>query len=130
MLVIVVECQSRWQVINRGPKIRGSWLREEDAILVDLIKKGFKFWKEIADKMPGRTSKQCRERWQQNLQPSLSRTPFTPEEDAKIVSLHNEMGNKWAYIGRELTGRSVRLNRYTTTKSTNILSFSCCRVNK
>jgi hypothetical protein len=106
----IAECQSRWQVLSRGTKIRGSWLKEEDFRLEELVKKGFKFWREIASHMPGRSSKQCRERWQQNLQPSLLRTPYTAEEDEKIIKLQSELGNKWADIGRQITGRSVSIN--------------------
>ena len=92
IIQFLVEAQNRWQVISRSPKIRGSWMKEEDLLLEELVKKGFKFWREISSQMPGRTPKQCRERWQQNLQPSLSKAPFTPQEDEKIIHLSSIFG--------------------------------------
>lgn len=76
-------------------------------MLEDLVSQGFKFWKEISSKISGRSAKQCRERWQQNLQPTLRRTAFTVAEDAMILQMQRDVGNKWTVIGKQLTGRSV-----------------------
>ena len=54
----------------------------------------------------GRIGKQCRERWVNHLDPTLKRTPFSPEEDDMLLNLHKELGNKWAVIARHLPGRS------------------------
>lgn len=91
---MLVQCQDRWRLItvDRGLKIKGVWTKEEDFTLETLVNKGFRFWKEISSHIPGRTPKQCRERWQQNLHPSLIRTPFTPEEDDRLLKLHSKLG--------------------------------------
>jgi hypothetical protein len=68
---------------------------------------------------PGRTSKQCRERWNNYLDPTLVHTAFTEEEDKLILSLHQEYGSKWAMISRQLSGRtenSVKLRFHTLQK--------------
>ena len=53
-----------------------------------------------------RSPKQCRERFHQNLKPSLNHDPITPEEGAVIEKLVGEMGKRWAEIARRLRGRS------------------------
>ncbi len=58
----------------------------------------------------GRNSKQCRERWINYLDPKNLRTRFTPEEDEKLLALHQQYGNRWAQISRMLVGRSVSLH--------------------
>lgn len=59
--------------------------------------------------MPGRNSKQCRERWINYLDPKNLRTRFSQEEDEKLLSLHAQLGNRWAQISRQLPGRSVSM---------------------
>ena len=63
-------------------------------------------WVQISKFLGTRTPKQCRERYHQNLKPSLNRTPITPEEGAYIEQLVSKYGKKWAEIARQLNGRS------------------------
>lgn len=86
---------------------KGSWTKEED----ELLKKfggiaTTKNWTEIAEKIPGRTAKQCRERWCFNLDPSINKEPWSPEEDLLLISKQEEFGNKWAQIAQLLPGRT------------------------
>lgn len=63
-------------------------------------------WVRIAQALGTRTPKQCRERFHQNLKPSLNHEPITPEEGAQIEKLVNDIGKRWAEIARRLHGRS------------------------
>ena len=63
-------------------------------------------WVHIASTLGTRTAKQCRERFHQNLKPSLNLTPITPEEGEKIEELVKELGHRWAEIARRLNNRS------------------------
>ena len=54
---------------NSGQTKR-KWSRDEDDNLYDLvITYGANSWSNISSKLPGRNSKQCRERWNQQLNP-------------------------------------------------------------
>lgn len=63
-------------------------------------------WVRIAQTLGSRTPKQCRERYHQNLKPSLNHNPITPEEGLLIERLVHELGKRWAEIARQLDGRS------------------------
>jgi Myb-like DNA-binding protein FlbD len=63
-------------------------------------------WVRISQAIATRSPKQCRERYHQNLKPSLNHSPITPEEGEQIEKMVNEMGKRWAEIARRLCGRS------------------------
>eukprot|EP00924_Labyrinthula_sp_SR-Ha-C_P016848 snap_masked-scaffold_6-processed-gene-16.55-mRNA-1 protein AED:0.23 eAED:0.23 QI:0/-1/0/1/-1/1/1/0/383 len=86
---------------------KGTWSPGEDALLRSLIKSNpKKNWSEIANKVPGRSAKQCRERWSYNLDPSINKEPWTLEEDRTIIKMQAELGNRWAHIANMLTQRT------------------------
>ena len=49
------------------------------------------------------SSKQCRERWVEYLNPDISRAAFSEEEDAALLELQREFGNHWKVL-RESCG--------------------------
>jgi len=75
---------------------------------------GTKNWTAVATFVPGRSPKQCRERWTGQLDPSLNRDSWDQSEDSKLFELHNHLGNAWAKISSFLPGRSANSvkNRY------------------
>ena len=86
---------------------RGPWSQAEDAYLVRLVHtQGALNWVRIAQLIGSRSPKQCRERYHQNLKPSLNHEPISPEEGLQIERLVGEMGKRWAEIARRLHGRS------------------------
>lgn len=63
-------------------------------------------WVLIAENIPGRSVKQCRERWCSNLDPAINKGVWTAEEDATLLSTQSTKGNCWAHIARLLPGRT------------------------
>ncbi|CAL3964906.1 unnamed protein product [Diplocarpon coronariae] len=86
---------------------RGPWSSAEDAYLCQLVHtQGALNWVRIAQLIGSRSPKQCRERYHQNLKPSLNHEPISPEEGLQIERMVAEIGKRWAEIARRLHGRS------------------------
>ena len=86
---------------------RGPWLPEEDGTLLQLVRsQGPNNWVRISLHMQHRSPKQCRERFHQNLKPSLNHEPISAQEGEVIEQLVREMGKRWAEIARRLGNRS------------------------
>ncbi|KAI5458370.1 Homeodomain-like protein [Mariannaea sp. PMI_226] len=86
---------------------RGPWSNQEDIYLMQLVQQhGPLNWVRIAQTLGSRTPKQCRERYHQNLKPTLNHDPITPEEGVQIERMVQQFGKRWAEIARQLHGRS------------------------
>ena len=70
---------------------------EEDSLLV-LYKQSGGNWAEVAEHIPGRTAKQCRERWCNHINPDIRKGDWSVVEDNIIVSLQKQWGNRWSAI--------------------------------
>jgi len=100
------QCLQRWEKVLKPGLRKGQWTVEEDEKLVHLITLGFRSWSALANSMGSRSSKQCRERWVHHLDPGVRKNQFSQEEDAVILRVQEELGNKWAHIARLLPGRT------------------------
>mmetsp|Transcript_23229 Transcript_23229/g.40994 ORF Transcript_23229/g.40994 Transcript_23229/m.40994 type:complete len:828 (+) Transcript_23229:960-3443(+) len=101
------DCKDRWEQLTKAPYKKGTWTSEEDARLRRLIENVEKRnWGEVASLIPGRSAKQCRERWCYNLDPTINKTPWKPEEDSILMKSQLDLGNKWAKIASMLPGRT------------------------
>ncbi|KAI0425211.1 Homeodomain-like protein [Xylaria sp. FL1042] len=86
---------------------RGPWSQREDAALIRLVQQqGPLNWVKISDTLVSRSPKQCRERYHQNLKPSLNHEPISAEEGQLIEKLVGDLGKRWAEIARRLNNRS------------------------
>jgi hypothetical protein len=81
-------------------------LDEDNRLRALVAQMGKSRWDYIAQQMPGRTARQCRDRYKNYLLANLAVTPWTPEEDALLRRKYAELGPKWAEIAKTLGGRS------------------------
>ncbi|KAH9942556.1 Homeodomain-like protein [Amylocystis lapponica] len=97
------QCQSRY-TRSLDPNIkRGSWTAEEDDQLRRAVAVFGHSWIEVATYVPGRNNEQCRDRYQDNLAPSVSRGKWTEDQDkALLQAIEKAGGLKWKEISRIL----------------------------
>jgi hypothetical protein len=63
-------------------------------------------WSKIGANFATRTGKNCRERWLNQLDPSIRRDPWTEAEEDILHKMQAQFGNKWAEISKFLPGRT------------------------
>ena len=103
---------------------RSNWSSYEDEILAQVTQTlGLSDWSQITDyfnarmrmivkaeecgsQPPRRSIRQCRERYTNQLDPSLNKCPWTHAEDEKLLMLQKQMGNKWSEISKVFHGRT------------------------
>jgi myb proto-oncogene protein len=112
-----VQCRNRW-VLTLDPVTRalepangkkGQWTPKEDAKLSEAINKHGKEWVTVVAMVPGRTIRQCRQRWTNTLDPANGKNTagkWTPEEDAMLTEAVEKHGKEWVPVAAMVTGRT------------------------
>ncbi|KAJ0263632.1 Transcription factor MYB98 [Hirschfeldia incana] len=108
--------------------VKGQWTAEEDRMVIQLVDKyGLRKWSHIAQVLPGRIGKQCRERWHNHLRPDIRKETWSEEEDRVLIEFHKEIGNKWAEIAKRIPGRTENSikNHWNATKRRQFSKRNC-----
>ena len=86
---------------------KNKFTSQEDRDLLALVEQhGTKQWDRIADSLPGRSARQCRDRWKNYLAPNVNQMPWTREEDQRLLQLYQLVGPRWSKIGATFPGRT------------------------
>eukprot|EP01043_Picozoa_sp_COSAG02_P041475 COSAG02_NODE_3442_length_6731_cov_1.831273_2_plen_712_part_00 len=98
-----IQCLHRWRKVLNPEVVKGNWTSEEDDNIRRLVKEmGAQKWSQLANHLPGRIGKQCRERWYNHLDPAIRRGPWTQEENEVILQAFAQMGGRWSVISKLL----------------------------
>jgi hypothetical protein len=112
--------------IERKTDRKGRWTPDEDSELLRAVEKfSVTRWKTIAALIPGRTRKQCWNRWQYALDPSIVRMTertgkWLTEEDKNLVAaVQKYNGKNWDAIAELVPSRTKRqcMDRWHKCKS-------------
>ena len=77
----------------------GVWKNSEDEILkAGIMKYGKNNWARVASLLPRKSSKQCKARWFEWLDPSIKKTEWSREEDEKLLHMVKIMPTQWRSI--------------------------------
>ena len=108
------------------PKKRKQWSPEEDAAITAIVSAALSnSWTDVShllrreQPLRGRTTKQCRERWHNHLDPQVHKDAWTQGEEVKMFELHAVHGNSWSEISKHLPGRtdnSVKNHFYSSLR--------------
>jgi hypothetical protein len=92
---------------NQRAFVRHHFLEHEDELLRELVEDfGDDDWATIAEELPGRSPRQCKERWNHYLSPQLVQTKWLEGEDELLLGLVEKHGKKWKLLERYFTGRT------------------------
>jgi hypothetical protein len=114
----------RWENVLDPDLNKGKWTQDEDLWLQFWMFEEMKAgritelgtgWSIIAEHLPRRNAKQCRERWYANLDPMVKKGDWTPAEDAILLNSREARTMGWSSVARLLPGRTG--------------SYACMRVN-
>ena len=102
-----MQCQNRWNKNLKPGLVKGPWSVQEDKLLTEWVNKnGPKKWNQCCEFIHGRSGKQCREHWNNCLNPNLIKGEWTPEEDFLIMYFYQKYNGSWKNIINLFHGRT------------------------
>lgn len=108
------KCMNKIMEIQVSGSLRsGVWNGQEDRLLKELLGQRKK-WGNIASAintefhkgLKVRTGKQCKERWNNHINPMIERGVWSEKEDLQLLESYQRLGNKWSTIAKELSNRT------------------------
>ena len=99
---------------NPRPKSKPWSQYEDQRLLAGIHKLGLESWNNVAAFVGnGRTRSQCSQRWNRGLNPKISKTCWSKDEEARLISYVEKYGERaWTKIASEFGNRSDVQCRY------------------
>lgn len=96
----------------------------EDALLIQLVQQyGDKNWRHIATQIPGRSNRQCRDRWVDHLNPNPRPiAQWTATEDQLLLDKRNQHGSKWDDLVQFFPGKTACQVKYRFSQLIGIIN--------
>ena len=102
-----IQCQYRWTKNLKPGLVKGPWSVQEDKLLIEWVNKnGPRKWNQCCEFIHGRSGKQCREHWNNCLNPGLVKGEWTAEEDFLIMHFYQKYNGSWKKIVNLFNGRT------------------------
>ncbi|KAK4230990.1 hypothetical protein QBC38DRAFT_276906 [Podospora fimiseda] len=92
------DCRKRWHYSIANTIRKGTWTKEEDHKLRQAVDKYGARWSKIAEAVGTRNGDQCWKRWYDCLDPKIDKSPWTADEDARLVRQVAKHGRNWSDI--------------------------------
>ncbi|KAI0663109.1 hypothetical protein C8Q70DRAFT_493312 [Cubamyces menziesii] len=95
------QCQNRYTRTLDPTLKRGPWTPDEDERLKEAVSVIGHSWIDVAAYVEGRNNEQCRDRYQEYLNPSVSKGKWTEEQDAALLKAVEQVGlGKWKEVSQ------------------------------
>lgn len=102
------------EVFANGTLQPGVWSVEEDSQLRQIVEKGVLKWSQVAKQLNSvrhngrkiRSGKQCKERWNNHLNPEIRHGQWTAAEDLELLQAYQKAGKQWSLIARQIQNRT------------------------
>ncbi|KAG9317654.1 Homeodomain-like protein [Chiua virens] len=107
------QCSTRFQRTLDESIRHTSWTPEEDVRLSAAVAAYGSSWVDVAANVPGRHNDQCRDRWNEQLNPSINRSQWSDEEDKLLLAcVRDNTDVSWKEISERLrNGRTENMCR-------------------
>ncbi|KAI0356567.1 hypothetical protein OH77DRAFT_1373697, partial [Trametes cingulata] len=107
------QCQNRYTRTLDPTLKRGPWTPQEDERLKQAVEVFGHSWIDVASFVEGRNNEQCRDRYQEYVNPSVAKGRWTEEQDAALLKAVEQVGlGKWKEVSQVLNiGRTDNMCR-------------------
>lgn len=93
---------------DKNKRVKKHFTAEEDQTIKHFVQIiGSKKWSFIANFVPGRTAKQCRDRYMNNLKPEIEKVDWSQKEDNLLIDLYTKYGPKWSLFCKYIPNKNT-----------------------
>lgn len=113
------QCQNRYQRTLDPALKHKAWSRDEDSRLRLAVQAHGTSWVDVASAVPGRNNDQCRDRWNDILNPAVAKGKWTEEEDQDLLAAVQQLGiPNWKEVSNQLgSGRTDSMVTFSAVET-------------